>query len=188
MLTVNAALDDPAGTVTLGGTVAGSAADNETTALFAGATAVSVTVPVTELPPTTFDALNDRLERTAAAVTFSVADCGLLPFSVALIVVEPGAVVVTENATLDAPDAIVAGVCTAATPGLLLDSASVNPPAGAADARVMVPWTAVPAGTLVALNEMPLRVVVVAGAAGDDELHAAMTPAKARMASIAIVD
>jgi hypothetical protein len=54
----NVALNNPAATVTLGGTVRGSTPANETTAPPAGAPAVRITVPVTESPPTTLSALS----------------------------------------------------------------------------------------------------------------------------------
>lgn len=72
---VNVALADPPGTVTLSGTVTGSPADNDTTAPPAGAAAARVTVPVTEVPPTTLDALSEIEESaTGRAVTVSMGD------------------------------------------------------------------------------------------------------------------
>jgi hypothetical protein len=72
---VNVALADPAGTVTLAGTVTGSPPDNNTTAPPAGAAAVRATVPVTEFPPTTLDVLSEIEESaTDGAVTVSVPD------------------------------------------------------------------------------------------------------------------
>jgi len=72
---VNVALADPVGTVTLAGTVTGSALDNDTTAPPAGAAAVRVAVPVTEFPPTTLDVLSEIEESaTGRAVTVSVGD------------------------------------------------------------------------------------------------------------------
>jgi len=69
------ALAEPAGTVTLAGTVAtGSLPDNVTTAPPAGAAPVSITVPFTVLPPTTLDVLNDNEERVGPAVTVRVGD------------------------------------------------------------------------------------------------------------------
>ena len=61
----NVALAEPAGTVTLAGTVTtGSLPDNDTTAPPAGAAPVSITVPFT-FPPTTLDVLSDNEERAA---------------------------------------------------------------------------------------------------------------------------
>jgi hypothetical protein len=56
---VNVALVDPAGTMTLAGTVTGSPLDNDTTAPPVGAAPVSVAVPVTKVPPTTLDVLSE---------------------------------------------------------------------------------------------------------------------------------
>jgi hypothetical protein len=72
---VNVALAAPAGTVTLAGTVTGSPPDNDTTAPPDGAAPVSVTVPVTEVPPTTLDVLSEIEDSaTPPAVTVSVGD------------------------------------------------------------------------------------------------------------------
>jgi hypothetical protein len=71
---VNVALADPAGTVTLAGTVIGSAADNVTTAPSAGAAAVSVTVPTRRFPPMTLDALNEIAETATGGPTLIVGD------------------------------------------------------------------------------------------------------------------
>jgi hypothetical protein len=71
---VNVALVEPVGTVTLAGTVTGSPPDNDTTAPPAGATAVRVTVPVTEFPPTTLDGLSTIDKSVGRGVTVSVGD------------------------------------------------------------------------------------------------------------------
>ena len=72
---VNVALGAPAGTVTLAGTVTGSTPDSDTTAPPGKAAAVRVTVPVTEFPPTTLDALSEIEESsTVPAVTVSIGD------------------------------------------------------------------------------------------------------------------
>src|ERR1700694_95118 len=110
---VKGALADPAGTVTLAGTVTGSPADNDTAAPPAGAAALSVTVPVTRFPPTTLDWLNEIAESaTRCPVTVSVGDWLLLPLSDAVIVAVPAAIAVTVNVALDEPAWIVTGVCT----------------------------------------------------------------------------
>ena len=72
---MNVALANPVGTVTLAGTVTGSPPDNDTRAPPEGAAAVRVTVPVTEVPPTTLDVLS-KIEESATDrdVTDSVAD------------------------------------------------------------------------------------------------------------------
>jgi hypothetical protein len=70
------ALADPAGTVTLAGTVTGSAPDSDTTAPPAGAGAVKLTVAVTGFPPTTVAVLSEIEESVTvtAAVTVSVGE------------------------------------------------------------------------------------------------------------------
>jgi len=187
VVTVNTPLDEPAGTVTLAGTVAGSAADKETTAPLAGAIALSATVPITGFPPTTVELLSDKELRTAPAVTVSDGDCWLFPLRVALIVVEPSATAVIVTAAVDEPDRTVTGVCTVATDGLLLERATVSPPLGAEAASVTVPCTVLPTGMLVALNEIPTRVAVVDGPLGD-EPHAATAPARPSTALSPIAD
>lgn len=168
---VNVALADPAGTVTLAGTVTGSSPDNETTAPPVGAGAVSVAVPVTELPPTTLDALSE-IEEIAAdlAVTVSIGDWLLLPSIEAVIVAVPAATAVIVNVALDEPAGIVTGVCTVATAGLLLDSPILAPPVDAAAVRLTVPCPLLPAATLVAFKATAdTAAVVVVGAAGEPE-------------------
>jgi hypothetical protein len=67
--TAKVALVEPAGTVTLGGTVAAAvlSLDNETTEPPEGAAEVRVTVPVAELPPTTVVGLRESEESDAVA-------------------------------------------------------------------------------------------------------------------------
>jgi hypothetical protein len=71
---VNVVLAEPVGTVTLAGTVTGSPLVNDTTAPPAGATAVRVTVPITESPPTTLDVLRAIEASAGPGVTVSVGD------------------------------------------------------------------------------------------------------------------
>ncbi len=151
---VNGAFTDPAGTVTLAGTVAASVLDSDTTAPPAGAAPVKATVPVTRFPPTTLGALSAIDAIATELVTVSVGDCRLPPLTVAVIVAVPGASAVTMNVALEEPAAIVTGVCTFATEGLLLDSETVAPVGGADAVRLTVPSSRVPAATLVALNAM----------------------------------
>src|SRR5438552_17972376 len=75
VLTVKLALVAPAGTVTLAGTAATPVLllDKLTTAPPLGAGALSVTVPVDELPPVTLDGLKVS-EVRVGGVTVSVAD------------------------------------------------------------------------------------------------------------------
>jgi hypothetical protein len=95
-------------------------------------------VPVTLLPPTTVDALSERRERVTAAVTVIV-DCRLPPLSDAVIVAVPTAAALTVNEADVDPAWIATLGGTAATFGLLLDSATVIPPEGAAVVSVTVP-------------------------------------------------
>ena len=79
--TVKVALAAPAGTVTLAGTVAAlELSESDTAAPPVGAAALSDTVPVDELPPTTLVGLSDTAESVGP-----VAPCGLI-VSVALFV------------------------------------------------------------------------------------------------------
>src|SRR5689334_17723475 len=110
VVTVNMALVDPAGTVTLAGTVAASLLDNDTTAPPFGAGPVRVAVAVTVFPPTTLDALSEIEASAAPRVTVSIGDCRPLPLRDAVIIALPGATAVTMNVALDAPAATVTDV------------------------------------------------------------------------------
>ena len=72
--TVNAVVVAPATTVTLGGTVTGSALDSDTTAPPAGAAPVSVAVAFTVLPPTTVCPLSVIEDSAALRVTVRAGD------------------------------------------------------------------------------------------------------------------
>jgi hypothetical protein len=139
-VTVNVALANPAGTVMLAGTFAGSPADKDTTAPPSGATAFRIAVPVTNSPPTTVGALSemDRSTTAACAVTVSIGDRPVLPLSDAAIVAVPAETPVTANVALDEPAGTNTGVGTIATAGLLVDNAMLEPPAGAAAVRLTV--------------------------------------------------
>ena len=158
-------LVDPAGTVTLAGTVTGSAPDSDTTAPPVGAAAVKVTVAVTGIPPTTVAVLSEIEETVTVttAVTVSVGERLLLPLSDAVIVAVPAATAVTANVAVVAPAGTIMGVCTVATAGLLLDSEILVPPVGAAAVRVTVPWTLLPGTALVPFSATPdtARPVIV---------------------------
>src|SRR5260221_1427591 len=111
VLTVNVALAAPAGTVTMSGTVSGSAPVTATTAPPTGAGAVRPTVPVTESPPTTVEALNESVE-TATRATVSDGDWLLLPLSDAVTLTVPAAMPVMVKVAVDAPAGSVRGDCT----------------------------------------------------------------------------
>jgi hypothetical protein len=88
----------------------------------------------------------------------------------AVIVTVPVARAVMVNAALDEPAGIATGVCTVATPGLLLDSEILAPPVDAAAVRLTVPWPLLPAATLVAFSvTLDTAGVVVPGAVGEFE-------------------
>ena len=70
----NVAVDVPAGTVTVAGTVTGSVADNATAAPPAGAAAVRLTVPVTGFPPTTLAVFNETDKTAICPMTVSIGD------------------------------------------------------------------------------------------------------------------
>ena len=182
---VNVALDEPAGTVTLAGTVTVSPLlDNATTAPPDGAGPVSVAVPVTESPPTMLEALTEIDWSEGRAVTVSIADWLLLPLTDAVNVAVPTATAVIVNVTLDDPAGTVTGVWTVATAGLLLDSATLAPPVDAAAVRLTVPWALPPAAMLAPPTvTADTAVVVVVAEVGDaDPPHCVAATAPAMMA------
>ncbi len=168
--TVNVWLVAPAGTVTLPGTVTGSAAVNETAAPPAGAAPLNVTVPVVEPPPITAVTASVRAVSVTggpAAVTVSADDW--LPLNVAVIVVGPAPTVVTAKTVLEEPAGTVTVAGTVATAVLLLVSDTAAPPAAAAPERITVPETAVPTVTLDELNVTPVTETVTVGGVGGVE-------------------
>jgi len=103
-------------------------------------------------------------------VTVSIGDRPVLPLSDAAIVAVPAETPVTANVALDAPAATSTGVCTIATAGLLVDSAMLEPPAGAAAVRLTVACPVPPAGTVAVLSVTLDTVgVPVDGAEGESE-------------------
>src|SRR4051812_29145916 len=85
---VNVIVLDPAGTVTVAGTVTGSLAVSATTAPPAGAAVPRVTVPATLFPPTTLGALREIVSVADVPVTVIVDD-RVVPLKVALIETVP---------------------------------------------------------------------------------------------------
>ena len=170
--TVNVPLVDAAGTVTLAGTVTGSPLDKAIATPPAGAALLMTTVPVTESPPTTVDALSVNAVTLSAgpAATVTIGDWRVTPLSDAAMMAVPAATAVTVIVALDSPAAIVAGVCTTATPELLLDNAMVTPPAGAGDVSVTVPLDVLPALRFVETSATLAIPVPVDGLAGELEL------------------
>jgi hypothetical protein len=170
--TVNVPLVDADGTVTLAGTVTGSPLDKAIATPPAGAALLMTTVPVTESPPTTVDALSVNAITLSAgpAATVTIGDWRVTPLSDAAMMAVPAATAVTVIVALDSPAAIVAGVCTTATPELLLVKATVTPPAGAGDVSVTVPLDVLPAFRFVETRATLAIPVPVDGPAGELEL------------------
>jgi len=154
----------PAGTVTLAGSVIGSPPVSVTTAPPVGAGPDSLTVPEMGSPPATVVLATVIATSVERAVTVSVDDCMPLPFIDALMAAVPGASAAIVKVVLDDPAATVTDPGTVATAVLLLVSATVAPPVGAAALSVTVPCSLPPAARLGALNETAdMPVVVVDG-------------------------
>lgn len=144
---VNVADVAPAGTVTETGTVAEAPPDfSATTTPPAGAGAVSVTVPVTLLPPVTLDALKVNVDRAVVAgggvnVTVSTA-VALEELATAVIVLVPVAETappVTVNVAELAPAGTVTETGAVATVVLEDVRVTTSPPVGATPDSVTVP-------------------------------------------------
>jgi hypothetical protein len=173
--TVNVVVDDPAGTVTLSGTASGSVADTVTFAPPAGAAAVRLIVAVTLAPPTTLDALNAMEARAAWRVTVTIGDCLLLPLNPTVIAAVPADTPVTVKLAVDEPPAIIMDDGTAATEGLLLESVTFAPAAGAAAVRLTVPCVLAPTDRLVEFSATLETVTMVVGVVGElDPPHPAI--------------
>ena len=159
---MKAALVAPAATVTLVGTVAADVLllASATTAPAAGATALKVTVPIEAAPPVTLVGLRLSDKRVIAGLMMRLADL-VTPLYVAEIVTVLDAAtgfVEIVNAALVVPAGTVTLAGTVATVGLLLESATIAPLAGAAVFRVTVPIEAAPPVTLVGLRLNEERV------------------------------
>jgi hypothetical protein len=163
---VNAAEAAPAGTVTVAATVTGSPPLKTTTAPPSWAAPFNVAVPVTELPPTTLAALSVSEVSPTPVVTLSDGDVWLLPLTDAVIVAEPDAIPVTLITALSAPAGTLTGLCTVATPVLLLEAEILKPPAGAAALSATVACTVAPTLTLAAFSVTREIVPVPLGAEG----------------------
>src|SRR5262249_13694324 len=148
------ALSAPAGTVTLGGTLATVALllDSVTTAPPVGAAVVRVTVPVLGEPPTTLAGATlteDRLGAAATGLTVSTArrvTPAKLP-EIESTVEAVTVVVVMVKVALVIPAATVTVAGTAATEVLALLRPTTAPPVGAAAVSVTVPCEALPPTT-----------------------------------------
>ena len=149
--TVKVALWAPAGTVTLGGTVASPLLllASVTTVPPGGATSSSVTVPCELLPPWTevgFSANKPMVTGEGAGFTLSVADVVALPAEAVKVtrVWNDTSLVEAVNVALVEPARTVTLVGTVATAVLLLDRFTTVPPAGAALLNVTVPREVLP--------------------------------------------
>jgi hypothetical protein len=139
--TANVALGAPAATVTLGGTWAALVLllARVTTAPPLGAAALSVTVAVELLPPTTVLGLTVKDEREETGVTVSCAVC-VAPYvpEIVTTVELDTELVLTPNVPLVAPAAMVMVAGTWAAAVLLLERFITAPPDGATPERVTV--------------------------------------------------
>jgi hypothetical protein len=140
VLTMKLAELAPAATVTLAGTLATALLLASVTTVADGATALNVTVPWTELPPTTELAANVSADSVSGAgvgvpgVTVTVRSrrpSWLLRILILTFWVEVTFRAVAANLTLEAPAGMNTLDGTGSTVELLLDSENVNPPAGA---------------------------------------------------------
>lgn len=155
MVTWKVAVVVPAATVTVEGTVAadGLLLESDTTAPFAGAAELKVTVPVDEVPPVTEVGFRTT-DETVAELTVKVAPCEPLYDPVMVTCVEaPTAAVATWNVAELAPAATVTLAGTVAAEVLLLESVTTAPVAGAGPFSVTVPVEKVPPSTLDGFNE-----------------------------------
>jgi hypothetical protein len=157
--TVNVALVWPAGTTTLGGTVAGNHAPSCTVAPPLGAAALSVTVPVVEDPPVTVLGLTTSpvtqwflVDDVGLTVTFALADEGPKLAVIVAFVRVSTALAVHENRPVVLPDDTVTFGGTLRA-GLLAARFTTTCPAGAGAASVTCPTPPWPP-----LTELTLRV------------------------------
>lgn len=175
VVAVKVALVAPAATVTLTGTVATAALlDSATTAPPVGAALVRVTLPCELPPPVTLVGFSTTLLRLAAGggggtgVTVSVVVRlvpSYVPVSVTL-VFAPTALVVTLKLALVAPAATVTLAGTLATAGLLLESVTTAPPAGAAAVKLADPVAAFGPTTLLGLTDKADKLAAAVAACG----------------------
>lgn len=157
VLTVKVAVVAPAATVTLAGTVAEALPlDKATVNPLAGATPLRVTVPVEETPPRTLVGFKVRPLGTGARI---VRTAVLVMPPVAAEIVDVVLAAITEVEIVKVAEVAPAATETVAgtvAEGLLLDSATIVPPEGAAPDKVTVPVELLPPRTLVGLKDKVL--------------------------------
>jgi hypothetical protein len=102
----------------------------------------------------------------------------------AVIVAVPAATAVTLNVALDDPAGIITAVCTVATAGALLVSATLVPLTGAIVVRLTVPSPLPPTWMLVMLKATPDTVAAV-GASGEEPHRMTETAAITSVANLA---
>lgn len=159
----------PAGTVTLGGTLARVELllARFTTAPPVGAALVRFTVPVEVEPPTTVDGLSVRDESAAGAGAFTVSAADLLtPAYVA--VMFPALVALTEVVfTVKLIDEVFAGTRTelgTVAAGLALDKLTSAPPDGAGPVKLTVPIVVCPPVTVEGFKPSAFKLAWAVGA------------------------
>jgi hypothetical protein len=177
--TVKVALVAPAGTVTLAGTVAAEALllASATSAPPAGAAALSVTVPVDPTPPVTLVGFRLR-DETVIGITVSAPDLVAPPY-VPEIVTEVDAetgFVQTAKVAFVVPSWTTTLAGTPTTAGMLLDSMTATPPAGAGPLSVAAPVEALPAVTVAGLTSRAMRVVAGTGGVNVSVAELVMPP------------
>src|SRR5439155_25520716 len=143
----------PAGTVTVGGTVATAVLllESVTAAPPIGAPALRVTAPVEAAPLLTLAGLTLTADSVVAGVTVSAADVVTPPYVAEMVsdVAAGTELVDTAKTAVEVPAGTITAAGTVAIRGLLLESAIAAPPAGAAMLRVTVPVEGLRSGTLV---------------------------------------
>ena len=154
VFTVNIALVNPAGTVTLDGTVATEVLllESATTAPPAGAGPLRTTVPVEEPPPVVLDGFSVSEVRTAGS-TVIAAVCAAPPNTAETVDVVAAAtgLVLTANVALVVPSGMVTDAGTV-TDGSLLNKEITAPPVGAGPFMVTVPVDKLPPVTFAGLK------------------------------------
>ncbi len=150
VVTVNVAVELPAATVTVAGTVALDEFDASPTLVPpAGALPLMVTVPVEEFPPTTVVGarVTDESVRTVTEIVW----VRVVPLYVALNTEDPfeakAALVLMVNVADEDPAGTVTDVGTVATEVVADESEMTMPPTGAAADNVTVPVDVLPAET-----------------------------------------